>query len=153
MEKDVSTPSQGAGQWRAWAPYLAFLIGLLLVLLLVFSGESHKEQPESNSLERPLKAMNSNTQPTALQAMTETVNGGASTVGAPAQADPFKLFLEAHKDIAPPPPNHQAEPLSPKEIQDQFKAAIKKADKPVSLVYPFTNTSNPNSTEPNGQSR
>ncbi len=148
MEKDTSKPLQGAGRWRAWSPYIAFLIGLLIVLLFVIRGEFSKEQPDSSALDRSLKAMSSNTQPAAQQAKTEAVNGAASTVGAQAPSDPFKLFLEAHKDIPTAPPPPQSEPLTPKEIQDQFKAAIKKADKPVSLAYPFTNTNEPDKNGP-----
>lgn len=148
---DTSKPFQTPSRWRTLAPYLAFLFGALILLFIIVGNKLQDSPGKSQTTTDPQHPADA-TAPTML---SNAQNPVATTDGTPTSAvsavpDPFKAFLEAHKDIRPTPINAQPVPKSPEAIRDIFKAAV---EKDISSANPFSAAHNSNNTDENTQHR
>ena len=125
------------------ARYLAFLLGMLILLWAIFINKGQDNQEKLKDTHYPIRAVEKNSTPPVTEqdqntAVANSVATPASTSTGSTQLDPFKAFLEAHK-IQPPPANIQLAPKTPQEIRDVFKAAV---EKDISSAYPFAPAQN-----------
>lgn len=134
---EISESFLTSTRWNDLAPYLAFLIGTVILLLIMFGNkpqDNHEKLQKAGNIEHPLETAATQTATPAQEPNVAITNGTTTPVSV--QPDPFKAFLDAHKNIQPPPVNLQPAPKTQQEIRDVFKAAV---EKDISSAYPFAN--------------
>lgn len=147
---DTSKPLQTPSRWRALAPYLAFLGGVLILLLTIVGNKLQDSPGKLQTTVGPQHPADA-TAPTMLSnAQNVATTNGTPTSAVSAPTDPFKAFLEAHKDIQPTPVNARPVPQTPEAIRDAFKAAV---EKDISSANPFSAAHNSSSAGENTQHR
>ena len=147
---DNSKSFQTSNRWRALAPYLAFLGGVLILLLIVLGNKSQDNTDKLQSTINPQHANDVTAPPMLSNAQNAAATNGTPISGTAAPSDPFKAFLEAHKDIQPAPINAHPVPQTPEAIRDAFKAAV---EKDISSANPFSAAHNSNGAGENTQHR
>ena len=143
---ETSNSIQKSMRWKTFAPYIALFCVTLILLFVIFNKQENPENSENTSSpERSFEATGTSMQPATQGIATVTTNGTpVSAVSAP--ADPFKAFLEAHKNDPIPQVNNQPKPQTQQEIKDIFKAAV---EKDISAAYPFAVSHTPKSIDRN----
>lgn len=141
---DTSKSFQAPRWWNTWTPYLAFLFGILILLIIIVSNKNQDTSEKSSNIRGPEHAFETTGAPAQATAQdpNAVATNGTST-SAVAQPDPFRAFLEAHKNIQPPV-NAQPAPQTPQAIKEAFKAAV---EKDISSAYPFAASHVQNSTD------
>jgi hypothetical protein len=139
----TSNSVQTSRRWSALAPYLAFLFGGLILLFVIFNNKNLYTSEQSQNTRSPEHSFETTGAPAQAAAQDSNALAGNGTVSA--QSDPFKVFLETHKNIQPAVNVHPM-PQTPEAIRDVFKEAVEK-QKTASLASPFATSKNPNSAD------